>query len=311
MSVSDFWQQLAQEHARSLESHGFDQVKRHQALRYFTWQWRWRSLRQSEQMRFLLSHSSPGDLLRSAFAPIELSDEAWEGVSWTRADRWLYAYATRLLWQYARKHDAAGVVALPEPTLGTPLPVRLDGRLISQDLANSALEVDFLVRALAGAPIRSVLEVGAGYGRTAYVILSLFPDVTYTIVDIEPAISISRWYLTQLFPAARLRFVRPDEIATIEPVDLALSISSLQEITHAQLEEYLKLFDRVAAWVYLKQWIAWYNPVDRITMRFDDYPIPGSWQLAARGVAPVQTKFVQAVWRTHKDSIDSSAGVRR
>jgi hypothetical protein len=46
-------------------------------------------------------------------------------------------------------------------------------------------------------------------------------------------------------------------------------------------------------------------------MRFDDYPIPGSWQLAARGVAPVQTKFVQAVWRTHKDSIDSSAGVRR
>jgi len=55
----------------------------------------------------------------------------------------------------------------------------------------------------------------------------------------------------------------------------------------------------------------WYNPVDRITMRFDDYPIPGSWQLAARGVAPVQTKFVQAVWRTHKDSIDSSAGVRR
>ncbi len=56
---------------------------------------------------------------------------------------------------------------------------------------------------------RSILEVGAGYGRTAYALLNLYPHATYTIVDIEPAILISRWYLTQLFPDRDLRFMSP------------------------------------------------------------------------------------------------------
>ena len=65
----EFWQRLADEHQRDLDSVGFSLFKRHQALRYFTWQWRWRSIPRSEQFRFLLSHSSPVDLLRAALAP--------------------------------------------------------------------------------------------------------------------------------------------------------------------------------------------------------------------------------------------------
>jgi len=100
-----------------------------------------------------------------------------------------------------------GVTRLPEPALGQPLPVTWRGRLISQDLANTALEVAAIGRALAGRKPRSILELGAGYGRTAYALLSLFPEATYTIVDIEPALTISRWYLSELFGADRLRFL--------------------------------------------------------------------------------------------------------
>ena len=185
--------------------------------------------------------------------------------------------------------------------LGGPLPVYWNGRLISQDLANSALETAAIQRALQGreAP-RSALEVGSGYGRLAYVLLKLFPEMTYSICDIEPALSISRWYLGQLFPPDRLRFLTPTEAAKLAPasIDLAISISSLQEMTAAQIADYLELIDRAASGgtVYLKQWREWRNPVDHITARFANYPIPGTWTKLFEEPAPVQTNFQQAAW---------------
>ena len=86
-------------------------------------------------------------------------------------------------------------MALEEPDLGSPLPVRLGGRLISQDLANSALEVEAITRALGDRRPARILEVGGGYGRSAFALLNKFPDARSTIVDIEPAASIARWYL--------------------------------------------------------------------------------------------------------------------
>ncbi|MHB8246190.1 MAG: putative sugar O-methyltransferase [Acidimicrobiales bacterium] len=298
---SRFWEQLSEEHSRDLSTHGLATCKRHQALRYFTWQWSWTAVRQSEQMRFLLRHTPLVSLLRCAAMPARLADEDWEGVPWPKRDRWLYAFATRLLWLYAQAHDPTGTTLLNEPELGQPLPVILGGRRISQDLANSALEVAAIVRALDGRVPSSLLEIGAGYGRTAYALLSRFPEATYTIIDIEPAIEISRWYLSKLFPARRLRFLLPDDANELEDgaIDLALTISSLQEMTPEQLGMYLNYLDRVAAGgvVFLKQWATWYNPVDEFKSCFDDYPIPSSWSLVFKERAPVQTSFIEAAWR--------------
>jgi putative sugar O-methyltransferase len=156
-------------------------------------------------------------------------------------------------------------------------------------------------RVLSGATPRSILEIGAGYGRIAHVLLSLYPAARYTVVDIEPAISISKWYLRTLFPDRDIAFVTPDEIDGIadDSVDLALSISSLQEMTTTQTETYIGLIDRVVrpgGAAYLKQWFSWYNPVDRIQVRFDDYPIPEKWVEVFKEAAPVQSTFIQAGW---------------
>lgn len=304
---SQFWRRLGDEHQRQLDSSGFSMFKRAQALRYFTWQWRWRSIAKSEQMRFLLRHTSPVDWARCGFATADLSDRAWQGVPWSRRDRWLYNFAVRLLWTYAESHDTGGVLRLQEPALGAPFPVFWRGRLVSQDLANSALEASMIVDAL-DEPPASILEVGAGYGRTAYVLLSLFPDASYTIVDIDPALEISRRYLTELFPSRSLRFVRPDEAFDLADgsMDLAVSISSLQEMTPNHVDRYLGLFDRVAAGgnVYLKQWSSWCNPEDKIAMNFDDYPVPPRWRMQFRSRAPVQTRFTEALWNIPETSSD-------
>jgi putative sugar O-methyltransferase len=297
---SAFWATLGAEHQAALAEHGFDEVKQRQALRYFTWRWNLTHLQRSEQLRYLLRQTPPRTWLRCALAPANLRDDAWRATGWSAADRLMYTWAVRLLWEYASAHDPSGVTRLPEPTLGGPLPVYWRGRLISQDLANSALEVDAIRRAIGDAPPRSVLEVGAGYGRSAYVLLSLFPEAIYTIVDIEPAITISRWYLSQLFAPERLRFLSPAEAPNLgdASVDLVVSISSLHEMTPSQITRYLGLFDRVAAGgiVYLKQWHEWFNPVDRVDVRFDEYQIPTTWGQVFDERAPVQVGFRQAAW---------------
>ena len=296
-----FWQELARKHGDDLERHGLHLVKRRQALRYFNWRWRWGGMRRSRQFRFLFSHSTPLTILRCLFTPARLSGPSWHAVPWTRRERWLYVFAVRLLWEYTRRHDELGVLSLPEPQLGNPLPVQWDGRLISQDLANSALEANAIARALDGASPGSIVEVGAGYGRTAYALLKVFPKATHTVVDIEPALTISRWYLTSLFPGARLRFLQPEEAQRLREgsADLVVSISSLHEMRRDQVQAYLDLFDRIAGGgvVYLKQWERWTNPVDGVTLAFDEYPVPTGWRSVFDEVAPVQTNFRHAAWR--------------
>jgi putative sugar O-methyltransferase len=297
---SRFWQELSRRHHVELERDGVEAVKRRQALRYFTWRWQWRAVWTSPQLRFLLRHSSPLTLLRCALSRPRVSGEAWRNIAWPRRERWLYVIAVRLLWEYTRRRDRLGLVALPEPELGDPLPVAWRGRLISQDLANSALEVNAIARALGESAPASIVEVGAGYGRTAFVLLTLYPEVSYTVVDIEPALTIARWYLTSLFPGRELRFLKPDAAQTLadDSADLIVSVSSLHEMRPDQVADYLVLFDRIARGgiVYLKQWERWTNPDDGVTLAFDDYPIPAPWRAAFHERAPVQTNFRHAAW---------------
>lgn len=299
--VSRFWEKLAAEHAQLLVDHGVGTVKRKQALRYFTWRWRPRAIARSEQLRFLLSHTPRGVWPAVLREPMELSDEAWAGSEFSPAERRLTVIATRIVWAYAERQGDPAILRLPEPEPGAPLPVGFRGRLISQDLANSSLECEAMSRALRGAEPRNILEIGGGYGRSAYALLSRYPRATYTIIDIEPARTISAWYLSELFGSGRVRFLSPDEAAGLEAgsIDLALSISSLHEMTWPQVGSYLEVVDRAVApggIVYLKQWTSWRNPDDDIELRFDAYPFPTRWRSVLYGPAPVQTHFTQGAW---------------
>jgi putative sugar O-methyltransferase len=249
-----------------------------------------------------LKNSDIKAIVQCVLSPALLRDDAWTAAPLNRADRWLYTICTRLLWSYAENHDSTGTLKLAEPQVGGPLPIYWKGRQISQDLANSALELSSISRALAGHSPTHILEIGAGYGRTAFVLLNLFPEATYTIVDIEPALTISKWYLCSLFPKERLNFIAADNIdqIAVNSISLAVSISSLQEMRSDQIELYIALTDRVickGGVIYLKQWTEWKNPLDNFVARFSNYPIPHRWRLLFREAAPVQTKFTQAAWR--------------
>jgi len=299
--ASRFWTKLGAEHAHQLSEHGVETFKRKQALRYFTWRWRPRAMLRSEQLRFLVRNTSPRLWAAVLREPIPVDDELWEGSGFSPGERRMTVIAARLLWAYAQRHGSRAVLELAEPELGAPLPIRWHGRLISQDLANCAIETRAIERALAGRSPADIVEIGGGYGRTAYALLSRYPDARYTIIDIEPARTISQRYLSELFPAERLRFLSPEQAGSLpdEAFDLGVSISSLQEMTPEQVVGYLRLLDRtVSGTVFLKQWETWHNPDDDVELRFADYPVADAWQQLLYETAPVQTRFVQAAWRT-------------
>jgi len=81
--------------------------------------------------------------------------------------------------------------------------------------------------------VRHVLEIGAGFGRTAQTLVSLWDNLeSYTIIDLPEVLTLSREYLKKIFGGGgskfcKLRFVdalsfeaRRDELH----VDLVINI---------------------------------------------------------------------------------------
>lgn len=107
----------------------------------------------------------------------------------------------------------------------------------------------------------TVLEIGAGWGGLAYSFKTLFPDVTYVIVDLPGSILFGATYIKTLFPLARVfvsdgkktfssmkdaleydfiffpHFMWPD--IEFVKADLVMNMASFQEMTTGQVENYI------------------------------------------------------------------------
>jgi hypothetical protein len=163
-----------------LQQHGYENFKRTIALNYFTFV---RILPWDSQIIFLLRHLP---------LPVSL-DCAWRAFTAPKHDyfsafNWihalLYNFLTLASWESSRKvvRDPK-LLALREPSEGNPsLITDRSGALISQDLANSIIEISAMNLSLR--PGSSALKFGAGYGRDAYAILATNPGIKYVIVDI-------------------------------------------------------------------------------------------------------------------------------
>ena len=102
--------------------------------------------------------------------------------------RELYREYLALMYEYALQRDRSGLLAtLDEPTLGNPIDVHRNGRLISQDLVNSVRERNSIIGAMETNTDThfTLAELGAGYGRLGYVLLKT-AKCRYFVFDIPP-----------------------------------------------------------------------------------------------------------------------------
>jgi putative sugar O-methyltransferase len=237
--------------------------------------------------------------------------------------RELYREYLALMYEYALRRDRSGLLAsLDEPTLGNPIGVHRCGRLISQDLVNSVRERNSIIAAMEkSADTHFTLgELGAGYGRLGYVLLKT-TKWRYFVFDIPPALYVSQWYLTTLFPNRRaFRFRRFDtfeeieselsqaEIAFFTPnqltkfparyFDLFANISSLHEMRRDQIIHYMELMGRATKFaLYLKQQKDYVNPIDGLVIGMNDYPLPLRWVQSQERFDLINPGFFERIYR--------------
>jgi len=312
---SRFWNTLNKKNMQHLISDGYDNFKQTVARNYFTFLV-WPG---NNQFRYLFRHTKSSawpNLLKGLFA----SDPSPQLHRLQKLSMTLF---TRMLWQYVEGIDVQGLLKnLGEPQEGNPFRIYRDGRLISQDLANSVLEY-YSIREHFNTPEHDtvrICELGAGYGRNAYVFVQALPKCKYIIIDIPPALYIAQRYLSSVFKQkkiftfrrfedygqvheeleqADLVFLLPHqaELLPRKSVDLFVNISSLHEMRMDQIRAYFNLIDRITKGnFYMKQWFVSRNPHDRIIIRHRDYPVPGNWNKVYLRKARVQVSFFEAMY---------------
>ena len=144
---------------------------------------------------------------------------------------------------------------------GQPISITYEGQSICMDYLQALYEIEFVSAHL---PLKegSVVEIGAGYGRTAHAFLSCFPIASYTIVDLPNCLELSRRYLAAVLGAkeyAKVIFLSPDAFFSSggERFDLCLNIDSFAEMEAATVRNYLHHIDATCRSFYTK------NPVGK------------------------------------------------
>jgi len=240
--------------------------------------------------------------------------------------RLVYRTYVVMLYGYVQTLDRLHLIdRVHEPEEGTPVKVFYEGKMLSQDILNSAQEFYALdeVTHISDRDSLIVGEIGAGYGRIGFLLANVFASkrFKYCIFDVPPALCVSQHYLSRVFPKAKTLTIRdfksfseiekefneaqfcfflPHQIELLPPkiFDLFISVSNLPEMTKTQVDNYFVHIDRLCrGYFYNKQFWIHMNPHDGYTMRFLDYPAPSHWSLLL--LRPVRGKvdFFEAVYQ--------------
>jgi len=315
---SKYWIELNKKNVEQLEKEGYENFKRTIVQNYFTWTAGARDPMIRSQYMYLREKLNAPNLI--AVSSYTLLTGLRRGMRWRQDLN--YSLLSRLLWSYVLDIDTTGqAMTLVEPLEGNPIAVNYNGKLISQDLGNSFLEYQAIMDSgISTNPITTVMELGAGYGRTGYVFLKLNPHIRYIIADIPPALYVAERYLSGQFPdrsifkfrpfikysdiaeefeRSQIAFLLPHQIEMLpdKSIDLFINISSLHEMLPVQVNHYINQVNRLTqGYFYMKQWKKWFNAADQVEITEASYPVPDNWVKLFWRECRVQTLFFESLF---------------
>ena len=319
---SRYWVELNRMNVAQLKDNGYENFKRTLARNYFTWMM---LLPWDSQICFLCAKLKLAAVARCAIRALTTKRLDYF-TSLSPVLSFVSKFLGLALWEYLFTLKLPPkLLALREPMEGNPPVVEPEpGMKVSQDLANSILEYDAFRTAIPEAA--TILELGGGYGRNAFVVLSMHRDAKLIMVDIPPALWVAERYLSSIFPEKRVfryrdfarfedvaeEYARADIVFLLstqihlvprDSVDLILNISFLHEMRRDQIQFYFDQFDRVmkpGGSLYTKQWRKAEVLFEGVTLEESDYPVPAHWRRTMRRIASVQTRFFEAMFTKAK-----------
>lgn len=223
--------------------------------------------------------------------------------SWQVYEAFLRLYYQRLMSGPA----AAFLATAEEPTCGgTGDQLLVEGRRMSLDFLQSIDEAFQIQEAwsLAGRTghPRTIVELGAGYGRLAYVARKVFPECSYVVLDLPEALACSSSWLTRALPDEVVPYAESRGQGTLDrralesrPVwtlgahqieglaadsaDVFVNIYSFAEMPPRSIENYFGHVDRLTVGVfYTKQRKLERNPADAAEVAMETYLTRPGWR---------------------------------
>jgi putative sugar O-methyltransferase len=328
--ASKFWEKLNQLNIEWLKTDGLNNFKRTVNNNYFNWMVTTKSdyFRNVERYYFHNIFRQPKKLLALLTANVgEMYHRTYVSTN-TKVpffQRKVYALYLLYLYEYVRANDKFGIFKkLEEPDIGNPIVIKKDGKHISQDISNSYMEYAYIRSSLGDnfSEIKTIAEIGSGYGRLGYLFHLLHQNegVKIVLIDLPPALFVAQWYLREAFPEAKIMnycdfsnfseveqkfnessicFLLPHQIELLPQgtLDLLINVSSLQEMSREQINHYYELVDAKARFFYTKQWVLWENPEDKMSVPAIIYPTKPHWKVVAARLNPVHTSFFEALFK--------------
>jgi hypothetical protein len=143
------------------------------------------------------------------------------------------------------------------------------GLVFNQDALRQAFTLALLAARLHDQPIRRVLLIGDGYGVLGAALAQTYPDAQIVFVDLGRSLLFQAMTVGRVLPQAAVALVGVDDPVTVEssrfvfcpsdriaeweirPVDLAVNIASMQEMSADVVAGYFQLLRRSATrWFY-------------------------------------------------------------
>lgn len=323
---STFWRAIGEKHVRMLVTQGLGNFKRTVGHNYQNWLLIDPADAQAARLARIWGERRYPQVMLNTLEPPDNAGFIWERHMpvyplTDHAARTTYAFCVGTLWEYVLENDHAGFLSdVEEEALGNPIALRRRGRLISQDHAHSAREMNLLFAHL-GLGHRdglTVLELGAGQGRLAEM-LGKTTNFRHFIVDIPPTIGVSQWYVRKLFgddavfqfrpfgdwreieaelAGKRFAFFTPNQTRLFPKklVDVSINICSLMEMTPAQISYFLARIPAITRRAFFsRQWKTWRNPADGNTVKKTDFDVPG-WRPTYDADDDVHPEIFTRIW---------------
>ena len=308
-NYSPYWNALAKDHIKLLSEKGIDNFKQTiEKLHY------WGEGTVNSQLlkpiyddRILISYENSELSKKHDFCEIEESKE--------------YNKSNLILLNYLINNNYQKYLdKLDESSFGNPIVFNYKNKLYSFGLLNSILEIDTLEKNINLNEFNSVLEVGAGSGRTCSSLLKLRDNLNYTIVDIPPALYISQSNLINIFKnkkifkyryfnkfsdiekdfiSSDIKFLSPDQLKFIPKkfFDLSIAIDCLHEMKKIQVEWYFDEFDRLSKNLFFKcQNIQWAT-FEKNKYNIESYPVKNNWSKIIHEKCYIPNGYFQAIYK--------------
>ena len=295
LKTTKYWKYLLRNNLEQIKEFGLETYGKNIARNYYTWT----DFTESNIKNVFNFEHKNQDVTLDIF-------NIHDGFSYSESIK--HNILIQLLYNYAIKNDNTKSKLIQIDSYGYIFgehpQINSDIGILTLDKLSSVIEMENFEFVIKDIELPTILEIGAGSGRTANALVYLYPNLKYVIADIPPANFVALTRLRRAFPHKRIYFVgnaneitdfikKPEtwDVLLVLPslleffpkkfFDLMLAIDCLHEMNLEMRTYFSNIAEHYSKHYYFKIWNSTTIPLDDLELessRLEDYGYRNHWQ---------------------------------